>query len=411
LGSILIEGYKKREKVEIALPGSKSESNRVLIINKMCDFPGEISNLSEARDTRIMQALLFSDNEKNIYNVKDAGTVMRFITAYLAIQNQPSRITGSDRMLERPIGLLVDALTTIGANIKYSGKTGYPPLQVHPFSQQLETTITIPGNISSQFISALLLIAPRLEKGLTIQIDGNLVSKPYVEMTCALLEHFGISIDRTETGFVIEHQSYSFHPYSVESDWSAASYWYSMFVLGSREKLILKGLRANSLQGDSILAKMMKSFGVKTQYTKEGVELSKQPPNLPNHLDFIQCPDLAQTFIVLCAALSHQCRFKGLQTLKIKETDRIAALQNELKKLGAQLVERTDDWQLSFLQNCPSIPERLTINTYHDHRMAMSFAPLALLCNVHVDDSGVVEKSYPGFWNDLRLAGFRVRHI
>jgi 3-phosphoshikimate 1-carboxyvinyltransferase len=390
----------------IPLPGSKSESNRALIINALCPSPGEINNLSAARDSQIMQDLLGS--ARSIYDAQDAGTVMRFMTAYLALRQQKAEITGSEHMKKRPIGILVDALRTLGAIINYSGNSGYPPLQIEPFQRQKSTALIINSSVSSQYISALLMMAPNLPQGLTLALEGKTVSTPYIEMTVSIMQHFGVAVDVSGQSYHIEPQTYKYSPFTVESDWSAASYWYAIFALSNLQELKLKGLKANSWQGDSIVAELMEPFGVKTQFEDNNAILSKTPPDLPAKIEFLKCPDLAQTFAVLTAALGHECVFTGLQTLKIKETDRIQALQTELQKLGANLIEENDQWLLQPIpaEKLSSI-KQVKITTYDDHRMAMSFAALATQMDVEFDDTEVVNKSYPTFWRDLRTVGFK----
>ena len=391
----------------ISLPASKSESNRALIINALCDSPGKIGNLSLARDTEIMQRLLQDD--KTIYNAQDAGTVMRFMTAYLSVTSQSVQLTGSAHMKKRPVKILVEALKTIGAKIEYGENLGYPPLLIEKIGTQKSKTIEIDSDVSSQYISALLMIAPVLPLGLTLKLRGEQVSLPYINMTVSIMSHFGVNVDVNEQSYNVKPQSYSAANFSVESDWSAASYWYSIFVLSDLRDLRLKGLKPDSLQGDSVVAQLMQGFGVKTTYDVEGAILSKELPNLPDEFDFIDCPDLAQTFAVLCASAGHNCIFYGLQTLKIKETDRVAALKTELQKIGADFIELEDRWQvIPADKESLDLIDKVEISTYDDHRMAMAFAPLATIMNVQFDDSEVVNKSYPTFWSDMERIGFQI---
>ncbi len=389
----------------IPLPGSKSESNRALIINSLCATPGPIDNLATARDTRIMQELLQSD--PSIYNAHDAGTVMRFMTAYLSVKKQNVQITGTARMKQRPIGILVDALRQLGAEITYLEQEGYPPLQISGLSRQKTTTLAIASEISSQYISALLMIAPKLPQGLKLTLTGRPVSTPYITMTLTLMQHFGVKVAADGQTYHIAPQAYRYAPYEVEADWSGASYWYSIFALSALVELRIRGLRAHSLQGDSVLANMMAGFGVATHFAEGMAVLTKVPASPPATIDFINCPDLAQTFAVLCALNGTECLFKGLQTLKIKETDRIAAIKTELQKIGADFTEQADGWRL-----VPAPAARLAtlnkvaINTYDDHRMAMAFAALATRMDVEFDHAEVVNKSYPSFWQDLKQLGF-----
>jgi len=391
----------------IPLLGSKSESNRALIINSLCQLPGEIDNLALARDTEIMLGLLRKDHL--VYDVQDAGTVMRFMTAYLSVKKINAKITGSDRMKKRPIGILVDALRAIGVEISYLEESGYPPLEISGFLNQISDKLQIDSNVSSQYISALLMIAPKLPRGLSLELTGEPVSTPYIDMTLSIMQHFGVKVDVNGRQYRVLPQSYNFASFRVESDWSGASYWYSIFALSGLSELVLQGLKANSYQGDSVVAKMMLKFGVKTIYQDGNAILTKVEPSLPEELDFINCPDLAQTFAVLCAAFGHRCRFLGLQTLKIKETDRVVALKTELRKVGADFIEHNDFWEVipPADTNFSSIKE-VEINTYEDHRMAMAFTALAFKLNILFDDAEVVNKSYPTFWRDLATFGLEI---
>jgi 3-phosphoshikimate 1-carboxyvinyltransferase len=406
MSKIILFKDKLKEYAEINIPGSKSESNRALIINALCDNPGDIDNLATARDTTTMRHCL--ESRQKVYDVLDAGTVMRFLTAYLAISQNDVEITGTARMQKRPIKILVDALSQIGASITYLGQEGFPPLKFNGFDKQFTRDLTVAGDTSSQYISALLMIAPRLPHGLTLSLAGGTVSKPYIDMTLALMQHFGVEIQTSQHGYEIEPQHYTFKPFRVESDWSAVSYWYSLFRLSNLKALKLPGYRATSFQGDSVVAKMMQGFGVHTEFAADGIVLSRSEQQLPDRLDFVDCPDLAQTFAVLCAALGHSCNFTGLQTLKIKETDRILALQKELGKFGAQLLEKEDYWHLLPGKQGVKTYQHLEFATYEDHRMAMALAPLAVLCKVSFDDQTVVDKSYPSFWQDLAKIGLKV---
>lgn len=389
----------------IEIPGSKSESNRALLINALCKNPGEVYNLSTARDTQLMESLLVSESSE--VDVKDAGTVMRFLTTYFSLTNQLKKITGTARMQERPIKLLVDALTTLGVNISYSSKKGYPPLDINGFIKQLTNRISIDGSVSSQYLSALLMLAPTLPNGLTLEVENGATSKPYLLMTIELMKHFGIEVEIDNNLYKVNNGTYSYNPFTVEPDWSSASYWYSIFVLSESEKLFLKGYKKNSLQGDRSLVELMKPFGVQSTFSSQGAVLTKVPKELPKEIDFINNPDLAQTFAVLCAALEHNCIFRGLHTLKIKETDRIEAIKNELQKIGADFMENNNQWAVIPPRgNWKSKP--VFINTYHDHRMAMAFAPLAcVLPSIIIESPDVVNKSYPSYWDDLKLAGFK----
>jgi len=392
---------------KIEIPGSKSESNRALLINALCTPAGFIKNLSSARDTERMKSLLKSS--KSVIDVKDAGTVMRFLTTYFSLTNQSKQITGTARMQERPIGLLVDALREIGVDIEYQAVEGYPPLSINKFTTQFTNCISIDGSISSQYLSALLMLAPTLKQGLTLEVENGATSKPYLLMTIKLMKHFGVHVTIEKNRYHVTPSAYTFRPFTVEPDWSSASYWYSIFALSNAEKLELSGYKEHSLQGDRALVELMEPFGVKTTFSANGATLTRRAKHLPQKIDFINNPDLAQTFAVLCAALEHGCIFTGLQTLKIKETDRIAAIKNELQKIGADFSEEGEQWTvISPPGNWRS--GSVEINTYHDHRMAMAFAPLAcVLPQVIIESPEVVNKSYPSYWSDLESAGFNIK--
>ena len=395
-----------KENEAIYIPGSKSESNRALIINSLCEIPGEIDNLATARDTETMLRCL--STAQSVYDVLDAGTAMRFLTAYLAITQKNVTITGTQRMQKRPIMVLVDALSQIGAKITYLREKGYPPLRFEGFESQLTEELTVASDISSQYISALLMIAPKLPNGLTISLQGGTVSKPYIDMTIALMNHFGVQVEHTSNGYSILPQQYSFKPFTVEPDWSAVSYWYSIFKLSGLKSIFLPGVRKDSNQGDRVVADMMEGFGIGTTFEKDGIRLTKTDEHLPERLDFMECPDLAQTFAVLCAGIGHRCYFSGLKTLKIKETDRVVALQQELEKFGTRFIEHSDIWELIPSQKPVSSYNQLDFETYEDHRMAMAFAPLAVFTTVTFDDRTVVNKSYPSFWEDMEKIGIHV---
>lgn len=406
----------KEINTHIQLSGSKSESNRALILRALSKKQVSIENLSNAADTKVLAdwlEYLHTGNNENIetpqtIDVGPAGTAMRFLTAYLSLQPGKFLLTGSDRMKERPIKLLVDALRSMGAEMEYMGNEGYPPIQINGGFNQTQNTIKINGAISSQYISALLLIASTLPKGLTIKIEDTLTSAPYVEMTLEMLSIAGIRVHWTDNTIQIESQPFHESTLSIEPDWSAASYWYSIAALADKAFITLNGLAKYSLQGDSRITEIMANFGIETTFLAKGMEIATvaKAPRV-KIFDFSDCPDLAQTVIVYCAAAGLNMKFVGLETLKIKETNRIQALQNELAKIGVRLLEggllyTLDTSDLHF-------PEKLTISTYHDHRMAMAFAPLALRVNeLCIEDADVVNKSYPGFWKDLEKAGFDV---
>jgi len=390
----------------ISLPASKSESNRALIINALAKGTlDNLSNLAEARDTQTMIRLLSESGPEA--DVLDAGTTMRFLTAYYAVTGAKKKMTGTPRMCERPIGILVDALRALGADITYLNKEGFPPMQLNGFTFQANSEISIRGDVSSQFISALLMVAPLLPDGLTLQITGALGSKPYIEMTLAQMKHFGIKANANwSTGTVeIPKQDYHLQPFAVESDWSGASYWYSMVALSPFEdcSLELLGLKEDSLQGDSAIKEIMEPLGVKSTYTGRGYLLTKIPAKASLTWDFTDCPDLAQTICVVAAVQDIPLTLTGLESLKVKETDRVLALQNELKKLGATLVEVETNHKYEVRGDFASISRIEPIETYDDHRMAMAFAPVAMQKEITLLDPSVVNKSYPSFWKHVSI--------
>lgn len=417
----------KRDKVaagQIYLTGSKSECNRALVIEALSKGKVRVENISDAADTVTLQKVLGlslqpAGHEQpdtqvavdKVVNIGPAGTAMRFLTAYYTLQNEEVVLTGSERMKQRPIGILVDALRKLGAGISYVENEGFPPIRIKGNIQQATDKISIKGNISSQYITALLLIAAKLPMGLEVHIEGDLTSRPYVEMTLGMLEQAGIKHEWTGNVISIPHQEFKETSLPVEPDWSAASYWYSIAALADEADLFLHGLTPYSLQGDSVIGEIMANFGITSQFRDGGVYIKKEPKQLVRKtFDLKKCPDLAQTIVVVCAALNHEATFTGLETLKIKETDRIKALQNELGKMGVKLIEDNETYTL----DCSGkfIPERIFINTYDDHRMAMAFAPLALIIpELEIEDARVVEKSYPAFWTDLERVGFEVKDI
>lgn len=391
------------ENVTISLPSSKSESNRALIINSFAK--GELKNLSEARDTQTMLRLLKTEGKE--LDVLDAGTTMRFLVAYCALTNQNKILTGTARMCERPISILVNALRDIGADIKYLKKDGFPPIETLGFQEQKNNQITIRGDVSSQYISAVMMLAPILKNGLTIVLEGKVASKPYILMTLELMKKFGAEAEFTKDNKItIQSSTYRTAEFSVESDWSGASYWFSVVALAQKGEVVLTGLKPDSLQGDHKIMEIMIPLGVNSTFTKEGLILTKTNHENIFSYDFSNCPDLAQTIAVVCAAKGIHAKITGLESLKIKETDRIFALQTELKKIGASLIETQDyKWEIvpaKDIQKCLGV----SIKTYDDHRMAMAFAPLATLMNIEIQHPSVVDKSYPSFWNHMEKAGF-----
>ena len=397
----------------IDLPSSKSISNRVLIINSLSYSPYSIENLSDSDDTKVMEKVLNSGT--NHFDVGHAGTAMRFLTAFLSKIVGEWTITGSERMKQRPIGILVDALRNLGASIEYLENDGYPPLRI--FGSALNgKTIELDGSVSSQYISALLMIAPTVRGGLKIKLLNHITSRPYIDLTLKLMKKFGVRYSWKGNEISIDEQVYRPVQFSVEADWSGGSYWYAMAALAANCDLLLKGLRINSLQGDSIQAEWFeKYFGVKSKQVGTDLKLTKVPvlPVKRLELDFIENPDIAQTFAVLCVCRRIPFLFSGLSTLKIKETDRIKALQNELLKLGASLTE-PQEGKLSWNGNLEfDIPVKTpVINTYHDHRMALAFSTVTLTYpDIIIDDPQVITKSYPKYWDDLRKTGFNITEL
>lgn len=401
----LIIKFDKRKNNVITLNSSKSESNRLLIIQALSKEIININNLSNANDTIILKNLL-NKNSNSIWNIEDAGTTMRFLTSFLSLKKNEVKITGSKRMEKRPIAILVNALNEIGAKIKYLKKEGYPPIYIKNKISQKINSIQIKGNISSQYISSLLLIAPILKNGIKIKIVEPFYSKPYVEMTLSLMKNFGIKYKWNKNKIKITNQKYLSGSYKIESDWSAASYWYSIVSINDHiRSLKLIGLRKNSFQGDKIIADIMKNIGVYTRFERDGISLIKNS-NLEStkEINFKNCPDLAQTILVIAAVKKIKLKLKGLESLKIKETDRLIAMKKELKKIGCNFYEANDEWILEKRNN--KLPKKLIINTYKDHRVAMSFASLSSKLELVIRDPEVVNKSYPNFWNDLESIGY-----
>lgn len=386
------------------LPASKSLSNRALIIQALSARPGTITNLSRARDTQLMQQLIGSTEE--VIDVLDAGTTMRFLTAYFAATGRKKTLTGTARMRQRPIGLLVDALRDIGVTIRYLKEDGFPPHQIVSFDEQLGSEVTVPGNVSSQFISALMMIAPVLPKGLTIHLSGAVASRPYLDMTVALMSHFGVTPKWEGNSIVIAPGAYQPAHYHVEPDWSAASYWFAVTALAEQARLVLPGVESKALQGDRVVVDIMRMLGVDSKFEDGNLTLTKLAHESTIEWNFTHCPDLAQTVLPVCAAKGVSGTFTGLESLRIKETDRIAAMQNELAKIGAQLTEGRGNWHLKPASH--PLPKHVEFDTYHDHRMAMGLAPLATLMDVQINGPEAVNKSYPDFWLDMKSLGFIV---
>ena len=405
----------------VTLPASKSISNRALIINALSGNACPPENVSDCDDTRVTVNAL--GNMPPVIDIMAAGTAMRFLTAYLsALPGETHVITGTERMQHRPIEVLVEALRSLGAEITYAGETGFPPLRITG-RKLVGGKLSLPGNVSSQYISALLMIAPTMKYGLELTLVGGIISRPYIDMTLSIMARFGARAAWTaENVLKVEPVAYQPTPYFIENDWSAASYWYQMVALSpdDRAQVTLPGLFADSTQGDSAVARLFKPLGVRTEYTERGVRLTKgEPGKGAIEENLLSQPDLAQTLVVTCAMLGRPFTFGGLQTLRIKETDRIAALENELGKLGYVLRDREvtlpngkTDLQLLWDGERKEGLADPIIATYEDHRMAMTFAPCALVRgSITIEHPEVVTKSYPTYWNTLRGAGFQIADV
>ena len=388
---------------KIKLSSSKSESNRALIINAVSGNKCELNNLSDARDTQTMQRLLLSVDKT--LDVLDAGTTMRFLIALKSLSGENRILTGTPRMCERPVKILVDTLRQLGADIHYLGVEGYPPVEIKGFNSKSDK-VQIQGDVSSQYISAISMSSILLPNGLELELIGKVASRPYIEMTLDLMKHFGVSHTWEGNTIRVAKQNYTANQYTIESDWSGASYWFSVVALAENAEIELLGLKKHSLQGDSAIVGIMDSFGVASTFTEEGILLKKKAHQTEVTVDFSDCPDLAQTVVACAAVKGIKLKMKGIESLRIKETDRIIALQNELKKFNASLNDIGEGW----FEVVPSvdIPKNITIHTYDDHRMAMAFAPLAFVSDLVIEEPSVVNKSYPGYWNDLKKAGFGV---
>ncbi|GGI55775.1 3-phosphoshikimate 1-carboxyvinyltransferase [Winogradskyella haliclonae] len=394
---------------KIAITGSKSEANRLLILQAL--YPNiKIENSSNSDDSSLMQKALASDEQ--LIDIHHAGTAMRFLTAYFSIQEgRDTILTGSPRMKERPIGILVDALIALGADISYLENDGFPPLKIRG-RKLAKHKVRLEANVSSQYISALLLIASSLENGLELTLDGKITSVPYIKMTLGLLDQIGVENSFEGNVITIDPKQEELKPQTlvVESDWSSASYFYSIVALSEvGTKIELSSYKKDSLQGDSALAKIYKQFGVETSYSENNITLSKSSivsQDSKISLDLSNAPDIAQTISVTAFGLGISCHLTGLHTLKIKETDRLVALQNELSKLGANISVTNDALVLDVAD---AINSEIEIETYKDHRMAMAFAPLALKTSILIKEADVVSKSYPDFWKDLVHVGFQIK--
>ena len=404
----------------IQLPASKSISNRALILHSLAHGNILPCNLSDCDDTIVMTRAL--DGNPGHIDILAAGTAMRFLTAYLSVTPGTRIITGTQRMQQRPIRILVDALRELGARIEYVGNEGFPPLRITG-TELTGSEISLAGNVSSQYISALLMIGAVLPKGLRLHLTGDIISRPYINLTLQLMRDFGAQADWvSEDCITVSPGGYTDTPFTVESDWSAASYWYQMMAIegiknedSTKEEahtaeIELLGLFAHSYQGDSRGAEVFARLGVHTEYTDRGVKLTRKgTPATRLDEDMVDIPDLAQTFVVTCCLMDIPFRFTGLQSLKIKETDRITALIRELRKLGYVVRSEQDSILLWDGERCPADANPV-IATYEDHRMAMAFAPACLvLPQIRINEPQVVTKSYPAYWEDLQKAGFKVR--
>ena len=402
----------------LKIAGSKSETNRLLLLQAL--HPNlQLENISDSDDSEVMRKALSSS--ESIIDIHHAGTAMRFLTAYFAIQEgREVVLTGSSRMKERPIQVLVDALRELGADITYEEQEGFPPLRIQG-KKITKSEVSLKANVSSQYISAVLLIASKLQNGLQITLEGKITSVPYIQMTLNLLNQIGIKTTFKQnqiTVFPIPNTQHPIPntqhptPLTIESDWSSASYFYSIIALSNQgTQITLSSYKENSLQGDSALAEIYKNFGVETTFNGNSITLRKtnrQPTTdnrQPTDFQLNNTPDIAQTIAVTCFGLGMACHLTGLHTLKIKETDRLTALKNELTKLGANVSITNDSLTL---EASTGIHPNIKIATYNDHRMAMVFAPLALKTPIIIEDSEVVSKSYPNFWNDLKTIGFQI---
>lgn len=384
----------------IQISGSKSESNRWLMLQQWWKNI-TIHNLSDAEDTQLLKIALVSNESK--IDINHAGTAMRFLTSYFAVtEGSNVMLTGSDRMKNRPIKILVDALKSLDADITYLEKEGFPPLKIVG-KKIIKDKVSIAGNVSSQYISSLLLIAPSLKNGLKIGFNTEITSKPYLEMTISQLNELGVEVFFKDNTLIVQpyNDSFKHKEVVVESDWSSASYFYSLMALSKNGAIRLGSFHQNSKQGDAALRTLYELFGVQTIFENEQIVLKKIPDfNLPQsiNLNLINTPDIAQTIAVTCLGLGISCTLSGLHTLKIKETDRLQALKNELEKLGAHIIITEDSLELF---SSKPLNKNITIKTYHDHRMAMAFASLALKIPIQIEEPNVVVKSYPNFWSDI----------
>ena len=405
MNSLKISGFNINSNEKIFISGSKSESNRVLILKYLFNRDIIIDNLSNSDDTKVLLKAL--ENQTDIVDIHHAGTAMRFLTSLFAVTNKKNIIlTGSDRMQQRPVGELVDSLKSLGADIIYEKEIGFPPLRFNGFNQT-NKLIELRSDISSQFASSLMLVAPYLNDGLQIKLVGNIFSKPYILLTCEILKRFGFSCIINKDEIKIKpNKKVSIKNYSVESDWSSASYLYSIVALSGID-LKLSSFKSNSLQGDSKLSKLYENFGVKTYFKNDEIILKRSKSHRMKkfiELDLIENPDLAQTIIVTSLGLSIHTKLTGLNTLKIKETDRLVALKNEISKFNTDVI--IDDQSIEIKSFPKVLPENIEIDTYHDHRMALAFSPLSVLVKLVINDYGVISKSFPEYWTILQKLNF-----
>lgn len=390
---------------EVKLTPSKSISNRVLLIDALSHKKNKIENLSSSTDTQILKNIL--SNPPVHCDAGDAGTAFRFLTAYLAIRPGEYVLTGSDRMKFRPCGPLVDALNKLGANIKYTEHQGYPPLEIHGTTLE-GSSVAIDANISSQFITALLLIAPELKNGLKLELTGKIVSQSYLDLTIDVMSKFGAEVSQTGNVYTVAHKPYKQSEYHIENDWSSAGYWYLYAACAKKCDLVLRGIDLNSRQGDAVIAKLAESFGVFSTPVEGGVRINKKEVELPVFFpyDFTDCPDLVMTMAVLCAINRIQASFTGVKNLRIKESNRLVALQKELGKFGVDVHIFEDELRID---PADELLHPIVISGHNDHRMVMAFTAFSYLYDdIVIDDPAAVRKSYPEFWDELRRIGFEV---
>lgn len=402
----------RRIEGEIDLPASKSISNRVLLLNALCATPGRLSNLAQCDDTDAVLSALAQPDASEV-NIGAAGTAMRFLTAYFATrEGREVVIDGTERMRQRPIRVLVDALRQLGADIEYVEAEGYPPLKITG-TRLHGGALTVSGSVSSQYITAILLIAPVIG-GITLTIEGEIMSRPYIDMTLALMARYGVKAEWRENVIHVPAGEYTALDFKVEADWSAASYWWAMQAIVPQSRITLKGLEPQSLQGDSRIAELMSQMGVTGNWCGRYLDLRSNGGVgccCSTFADLSGTPDIAQTLVVMLCLMGRPFRITGLRTLRIKETDRLEALRTELRKLGYVVKVEGDD-AISWHFETTAAEASPHISTYHDHRMAMAFAPAAIrFPGLIIDDAQVVSKSYPLFWEHLRQAGFKIEEV